>query len=172
MSRDYNVTTKPCPCGKGLVKETYGSNDWNQTSYQREMLCQECIEKENKEKVLKEERYNIAIKKTEKAVSYFREKYFNEFKDRFAKANNKKTIWTIACDLGAEYSSLSKFYNYFKSKDEYIENLISWSNLKKVIKNMGINDVVLNNLYEDAYIHKKPFDDEFNARAYRSAKGK
>src|SRR5690554_6037661 len=90
MSWNYDTITKPCPCGKGLVKETYGSNDWNQTSYQREMLCQECLEKENKEKVLKEERYNIDIKKTEKAVSYFREKYFNEFKDRFAKAKKKK----------------------------------------------------------------------------------
>jgi len=90
----------------------------------------------------------------------------------FSNTKNKKEIWTIACDLGVENSSLSKFYKYFKSKDEYIENLISWINLKKVIKNMGINDVVLNNLYEDAYIHKKPLDDEFNAWAYRRAKGK
>lgn len=172
MSWDYDTITKPCPCGKGLIEETHGSNDWGQTSYHRKMLCQECLEKENKEKALKEERHRIAIKKTEEAVSYFKDKYFNDFKERFSNTKNKKEIWTIACDLGVENSSLSKFYNYFKSKDEYIENLISWSNLKKVIKNMGINDVVLNNLYEDAYIHKKPLDDEFNAWAYRRAKGK
>lgn len=37
---------------------------------------------------------------------------------------------------------------------------------------MGINDKEFDNLYEDAYSHKKPLDDEFNAWAYRRAKGK
>ena len=34
-----------CPCGKGKIKLTSESNDWNQTRENIEILCDECKEK-------------------------------------------------------------------------------------------------------------------------------
>ena len=50
MSWDYTEYKKPCPCGKGLVLVTDGSNDWGQTSHHETILCPECKEKDEKAK--------------------------------------------------------------------------------------------------------------------------
>ena len=34
-----------CPCGKGKIKQTCESNNWNQTREYIEILCDECKEK-------------------------------------------------------------------------------------------------------------------------------
>lgn len=172
MGWDYTVSTKPCPCGKGLIKETFGSNDWNQTSHHVEVLCSECKEKADKEAALKKEKYDIAKRKTEEAVLYFKEGYFEKFKDNFSHAKNKKDIWKIAHELGAEKSSLSTFYKNYKSKNEYINNLIRWDNLGCIIKSMNIKDKILDTLFKDAYTLIKPFDDEAHMYAYLHARGR
>lgn len=32
-----------CPCGKGKIKQTFKSNDWNQTKEEVIIDCKECI---------------------------------------------------------------------------------------------------------------------------------
>jgi len=176
MSWDYNVTTKQCPCGKGLIKETYGSNDWNQTSYHREILCPDCLEKENKDKELKEERKIVANQKINILISYFKEYYKEILMSKFSNVKTKKSIWEIAYEIGLETYSESSFYLHTKGKtlliEEYIDRKISWNNISKLISYLEIKDTKLENLYKDAALHIKEFEDENYRLAYLRAKGK
>ena len=55
MSWEYNDYTKPCPCGKGLIRVEDGSNDWGQTSHHETILCQECNKRQMRRKLKRRE---------------------------------------------------------------------------------------------------------------------
>jgi len=172
MSWDYNEHTKPCQCGKGLIKVVDGSNDWGQTSHDETILCPKCKEKADKAKVLKEERMRIANGKVSLVISYFKENYTHLLEDIFLHTRSKKAVWQIAYDLGIEDSSLTKFYKYYHSKEKYIYGLITWYRIHSIILVLEIKDQTLDELYRDAKAHIKEFDDERAAAAYMHYKGR
>jgi len=173
MSWDYNEYTKPCPCGKGLILVRVGSNDWGQSSLpNEEILCLECKEKDEKEKALKQERLKVANNKISLVVTYFKENYVELLRDKFLNFKSKKAVWQTAYDLGIEDCSLTKFYKYSKNKDEYINELISWDKIEKIIYALKINDPKLSELFQDAKAHIKEFDDERATFNYLHYKGR
>ena len=172
MSWDYNEYTKACPCGKGLILVRDGSNDWQQTSHDETILCLECKGKDEKEKALKQERLKVANSKISLVISYFKENYVELLRDKFVNSKSKKAVWQTAYDLGIEDCSLTKFYKYYKNKDEYINELISWYKIEKIIDALKISDPKLNELFLDAKAHKKEFDDERAVANYLHYKGR
>lgn len=172
MSWDYTEYKKPCPCGKGLVLVTDGSNDWGQTSHHETILCPECKEKDEKAKALKQERLNLANSKTTLVVSYFKENYVDILREKFENAKSKKAVWQTATDLGIEDCSLTKFYSYYRDKDNYIEGLIYWDNIGLIINALKISDQKLIELYNDAKAHMKEFYDERAVASYLHYKGR
>jgi hypothetical protein len=102
MSWEYDENTKPCDCGKGLIKIVSGSNDWGQTYYQETILCPECKEKDEKIKALRQERLRIANTKITLVMSYFRDNYKDLLESKFVNLGRKKAIWKTASDLGIE----------------------------------------------------------------------
>ncbi|BCR36407.1 hypothetical protein [Mariniplasma anaerobium] len=172
MSWDYNEHTKPCQCGKGLIKVVDGSNDWGQTSHDETILCPECKEKADKAKALKEERMRIANGKISLVISYFKENYTHLLEDIFLHTRSKKAVWQIAYDLGIEDCSLTKFYKYYRDKDEYIKELICWYRIGSIINALKIKDQKLSELFQDAKAHIKEFDDEWAAASYMHIKGR
>jgi hypothetical protein len=173
MSWDYNEYTKPCPCGKGLILVRVGSNDWGQSSPPDEtILCPECKEKDEKEKALKQERLKVAKSKTSLVISYFKENYAELLRDKFVNSKSKKAVWQTAYDLGIEDCSLTKFYKYYKNKDDYIYELICWDKIEKIINALKISDQKLSELFQDAKAHIKEFDDERAAVNYLHYKGR
>ena len=56
--------------------------------------------------------------------------------------------------------------------EEYIDRKISWNNISKLISYLEIKDTKLENLYKDAALHIKEFEDENYRLAYLRAKGK
>jgi len=172
MSWDYTEYTKPCACGKGLVLVRDGSNDWGQTSHHETILCPECKEKEDIAKALKQERLNVANSKASLVISYFKENFAELLSDKFVNSKSKKAVWQTASDLGIEDCSLTKFYKYYRNKDEYINELISWYRIEKIIIALKIMDPKLNELFLDAKAHLKEFDDERAAANYLHYKGR
>jgi hypothetical protein len=172
MSWDYNEYTKQCPCGKGLILVRNGSNDWQQTSHDETILCPECKEKAEKEKALKQERLKVANSKISLVISYFKENYGELLRDKFGNSKSKKAVWQTAYDLGIEDCSLTKFYKYYKDKEKYICELISWDKIEKIINALKISDSKLSELFQDAKAHIKEFDDERAALNYLYYKGR
>ena len=172
MSWEYNEYTKPCPCGKGLIRVVDGSNDWGQTSHDETILCPECKEKADEARAQKEERLRVANTKISLVVSFFRENYSDLLESKFANTNSKKAIWKVAYDLDIETQSLTTFYKHFNSKEKYIHGLISWYRMHSIILALEINDQKLEELYKDAKAHIKEFDDERAAAAYMHYKGR
>lgn len=173
MSREYTEYTKPCACGKGLVMVRVGTDDWGNSSTPDEtILCPECKKKYEIAKALKQERLNLANSKTTLVVSYFNENYVDILREKFENAKSKKAVWQTATDLGIEDCSLTKFYKYYRNKDEYINELISWYRIEKIIIALRIMDPKLNDLFIDAKVHVKEFDDERAAANYMHYKGR
>lgn len=176
MSWDYDEYTKPCPCGKGLIKVVNGSNDWGQTSHNETILCPECKEKDELENADKEERRRVAKQKIDMVLDYFKENYMDRLLDKFVNTKSKKTIWKTAYEIGLETYSESSFYKHTKSKtiviEDYINKNINWRNLKKIATNLQVKDSKFKDLYNDAAAHIKEFEDEEARIAYLWAKGR
>ena len=176
MSWEYTEYTKPCPCGKGLIKVVDGSNDWGQTGHKETILCPECREKDELEKAAKEERRRIANHKISIVLGYFRENFLDSLINEFADAKSKKAIWKRAYEIGLETYSESSFYKHTRSKaiviEEYVKGNINWRNLKKLAAFLQINDSKLDELYDDAASHIKEFEEEQARLAYMWAKGR
>jgi hypothetical protein len=172
MSWDYNEYTKPCPCGKGLIRVVDGSNDWGQTSHDETILCPECKEKAEKVKAIREERLRIAKSKIFLVISYFTENFTHLLEDKFINTRSKKSVWQVAYDLGIEDQSLTTFYKHYHSKEKYIHELINWYLIHRIIKALEIKDQTLDELYRDAKEHINEFDDERAAASYMYYKGR
>ena len=176
MSWDYDTYTKPCSCGKGLIEVVYGSNDWGQTSHDETILCPVCKEKAEREAAEKQERKRVANQKINIALDYFKEKYFDIVFSKFENTKSKKDIWKVASAIGLETYSESSFYKHTKSQaiviENYVANNIRWSNLRKIIKSLVINDTKLTDLIDDAESHNKEFDDERAVANYMYYKGR
>jgi hypothetical protein len=91
---------------------------------------------------------------------------------KFVNLGRKKAIWKTASDLGIEDWSLSTFYKHFDSKDKYIYQLINWDRVKSIASALEIDDNIFDELYLDAAIHIKEFDDERAAANYLHFKGR
>lgn len=172
MSWEYNEYKKECPCGKGLILVRDGSNDWGQTSHDESILCDECRENDERNKNLKQERRRIANDKIVLVMKYFRENYYNLLKGKFLHTKSKRDVWVVASNLGIESYSLTSFYKHYRSKDSYVSDLINWYRIVPIIKALEIEDKTLNELYEDAAIHIKEFDDKQAAQSYLYYKGR
>lgn len=176
MSWEYTEYTKPCACGKGLIEVVYGSNDWGKTSHDETILCPVCKEKVEREAAEKHERKRVANQKINIALDYFKEKYFDIVLSKFENSKSKKDIWKVASAIGLETYSESSFYKHTKSQaiviENYVTNNIRWSNLRKIIRSLVINDTKLTNLIDDAESHIKEFDDERAAANYMHYKGR
>ena len=172
MSWEYNDYTKPCPCGKGLIRVEDGSNDWGQTSHHETILCPECKQKADEAKAQKEERLKVANSKISLVMSYFKENYSHLLEGKFINTKSKKAIWKVAYDLGIETHNLTIFYKHYQSKEKYIQGLISWYRIQSIIRALEIKDQRLDDLYKDAKAHIKEFDDERDVAAYMHYKGR
>lgn len=172
MSWEYNDYTKPCPCGKGLIRVEDGSNDWGQTSHHETILCPECKQKADELITQKKERLRVSKNKISLVISYFKENYSSILEDKFINTKSKKAIWQVAYDLGIETQSLTTFYKHYQSKEKYIQGLISWYRIHSIILALEIDDLKLDDLYKDAKAHIKEFDDERATAAYMHYKGR
>ncbi len=176
MSWDYEEYTKPCPCGKGLIRVVNGSNDWGQTSHNETILCPDCKEKSERDAAAKSERKRIAEHKIELVLSYFKDNFMGILLSKFENAKSKKAIWKVAYEIGLETYSESSFYQHTKGKtlvlEEYIDSKVSWNNIRKLINSLGVKDSKLEDLYKDAASHIKEFEDEDYRLAYLRAKGR
>lgn len=176
MSWDYYEYTKPCSCGKGLIKVIHGMDDWNRTSYDEEILCGECKEKIAVARAAKDQRKKVANQKIAIALGYFKENYMVRLLSKFTNAKSKKNIWKLAHEIGLETCSESSFYKHTKSKSlviqDYVDKKIDWTNLRKIATFLNINDEKFEDLYGDAVIHIKEFEDERANFAYLWAKGR
>lgn len=56
--------------------------------------------------------------------------------------------------------------------NDYAFNNVNWQTFKKIISSLEINDQKLNELYTDAALNIKKFEDEEYRLAYMHAKGK
>lgn len=176
MSWDYEEYTKPCPCEKVLIQVCKGYNDWGQTSYNETILCPECKEKDELEKVAKVERKRVANQKIKILLEYFVDNYLNSLVSKFENKKTKKEIWRLAYDLRMETYSESYFSRNNKLKDfkieSYIKKNISWRNIRKLADFLSLNDSKFEELYLDAKNNNKEFDDEDSRLAYLWAKGR
>ena len=172
MSWEYNEYTKPCACGRGLIKVVDGSNDWRQTSNEETILCPECREKDEINKELRQKRLSIAKNKISLVVSYFRENYMDQLNSKFMNSSSKKAIWQTAFNLGIDNQCLTTFYKHYISKDYYISHLVNWDRIKSIVKALKIDDETFDKLYQDAANHIKEFDDERAAASYFLYKGR
>lgn len=172
MSWDRTERFRICPCGKGQIMEVYESDDWNRSNHYEKILCPECKEKDEKEKALKQEKLDKANAKIEETLLYFNVHYYNVLVSEFLNSKTKKDVWNIACRIGAENGSLSRFYGSYTGKEQYLSQLVNRYNLEKIIYSLNIKDEILNELLNDAKTQIKPFDDEDYRDAYLRAKGR
>lgn len=176
MGWDYDEYTKPCPCGKGLIKVVNRSNDWGQTEHYETILCADCRERDEMERNAKKERKRVAYYKISIVLDYFKENYLERLVNIFADAKSKKSIWKLAHEIGLETNSESKFYKHTRSKtiviEDYVKENTVWRNLKKLASYLQVKDSKFDELYNDAASHIKEFEDEQAILAYMWAKGR
>lgn len=174
MSWEYFESIVACPCGKGTYTETFGSNDWGQTSISWDMDCPLCkanyalytysyykngmrskgnrwIEKSKYDKAIKmlNEAKNIKLR----AINTAKNKYLDALVTQFENSS-KKAIWeTLRTNINW-YKSLGTFYQHTKGKEkrEYLGELFSDYYLNELFKIMQVNDKEIQEQIEKANI--------------------
>lgn len=135
-----------CACGKGFVVERHYMDDWNRTREERFVECKYCKEQQLKERNRREEMRSAF----DKIVSYFNEKYLDQWIAYFKDKISKKSIWETVHSIGLENCSLSTFYSDHRSHsieemNGYYKSLVKIKNITKIIQILDIKDEVIEN---------------------------
>lgn len=141
----------PCHCGKSTYTEVNEMDDWNRYREHVIIDCPACAEKERTARAERERKRIEDTKHLGELVlevkADFEERYMQTWLDYFGSANNKKTAWTLAREIGIERHSLSSFYQFNKglSVNDYVRSLANTYNMLKIIEVLNINDNFLEN---------------------------
>lgn len=169
MSWESTTTYKSCKCGKGKIKVISRMDDWNRTESHEEILCEECKEKDRRQKEYENNREIEFIKQKKKAIEYFNNNYLEKWLGYFENIKRKNEIWKIARNVGGEIGSLQNFYKHSKSvaysKEKYIKNLVRIEVIPNILKVLDIEDKELNNML----IEPLKYFDEKKTKSYNEA---
>lgn len=156
MSWEDFEDVEPCECGRGTITRTTSLNDWGGVRAYTKINCTVCLKKaieRRKIEKIKEENRKRKIDERERKINelerimidYFRENYNGQWIEYFDDVKNKKDMWNKSKEIEfMRNSSLTSFYKHCKrfgyDKTAYINNLVSYVNIDRIIVALKIVD--------------------------------
>ncbi|MDP4143190.1 MAG: hypothetical protein Q8936_01730 [Bacillota bacterium] len=169
MSWEEFTSYEDCQCGNGKIEKITRMDDWNRIEFFEIILCEECKEKDRKQREYEQSKKIKFDQQEECVLNYFKENYLEKWLEYFSKMKSKKEIWINLHNAKIEICSLSSFYDRLRyshnTAENHLKTLVIFGNIPKIIELLKISDNVLNDMLQEPL----QYYEEMNRKAYNEA---
>lgn len=165
MSWEESTLDRICQCGKGKIKVISKMDDWSRLYITEIILCEDCKEKDVKEKEYQNKREIEFNEQEETVLTYFNKNYLEKWLNYIENMKNKKAIWKVTSEARIERCGESTFYSHWRcfqyTKRDYAKKLVAIDTIPEIMVVLRNEDKKLNDMLKEPleYLNEKKTKD-------------